>query len=381
MKLLKVKVPNGYLMLKPGTEINFLTKTRINKDVDNTDLIELEPNFYYPLETVFIGKNSSGKSTTMRLIFIATYILDHGRVRSTDVDADDFDIEITFYGNDKNIYLYKGSFKKDLTSGSEYLKIVFESLERTIMKESYNKDLSNASYTNISAFKPSIGSDTSMVARVDEIKGFNAPINLFAYKYSSSAFAEIYRFLNLNTNNRVFEKLIRLFDDSIESISPRYENNKFIGYYFKRTGEDMVLVDYRTLDRILSEGTIRGLILFSTSIIAFNLGGHIMVDEIEAHFNKNLVENLIIMFNDEKINKKGASLIYSTHYAEILDENKRLDNINVLHRNGTSISIENLSKDYDVSTELLKSKQFDQNAFDNLINYKRLMELKDELRK
>ena len=35
MKLLKFKVNSGYKMLEKGFEVNFLTKTRINKDAPN----------------------------------------------------------------------------------------------------------------------------------------------------------------------------------------------------------------------------------------------------------------------------------------------------------------------------------------------------------
>ena len=45
---------------------------------------------------------------------------------------------------------------------------------------------------------------------------------------------------------------------------------------------------------------------------------------------------------DPKVNQAGATLIYSTHYAEILDEFERNDNI-YLVRNRNGITVENLS--------------------------------------
>nr|MCR5091534.1 hypothetical protein [Bacilli bacterium] len=63
MKLLKLKTNSGYMMLEPGFEINFLTKTRVNDGKDDDELIELDDGLFYPVETIFIGKNSSGKST------------------------------------------------------------------------------------------------------------------------------------------------------------------------------------------------------------------------------------------------------------------------------------------------------------------------------
>ena len=69
-------------------------------------------------------------------------------------------------------------------------------------------------------------------------------------------------------------------------------------------------------------------------------------------------------------------MIYSTHYSEILDESDRCDNINVLHRSKDVINVKNMSTSYEVRTDLSKSNQFEQNAFDNLINYDRLMDLR-----
>ena len=54
MKILKIKTTSGFKMLEPDFEINFMTKTRIDADSPNEDLIELEKGFFYPLETVFI---------------------------------------------------------------------------------------------------------------------------------------------------------------------------------------------------------------------------------------------------------------------------------------------------------------------------------------
>ena len=87
------------------------------------------------------------------------------------------------------------------------------------------------------------------------------------------------------------------------------------------------------------------------------------------------------MYKDKTINKYNASIIYSTHYSELLDTNNRCDNVNVLHREGTTITLKNMCTDYEFRTDMLKSGSFNQNAFDTLINYNRLMELKETLRK
>ena len=67
-----------------------------------------------------------------------------------------------------------------------------------------------------------------------------------------------------------------------------------------------------------------------------------MVDEIEDHFNHEIVATLVRFFMDPEINPHGASLIFSTHYPELLDEYDRNDSIYII-RNRNGITVENLS--------------------------------------
>ena len=178
-----------------------------------------------------------------------------------------------------------------------------------------------------------------------------------------------------------FNTLVRLFDDSVELIDPIRLDDSTAAFKFKRVNQPEMVVNISYLRDRLSSGTYRGIYLFTASLIAFRYGGDILIDEIEKSFNKNLIENLLMLFNDKRINKKGASLIYSTHYSELLDHSNRCDNINVLHRVGDKITVKNMCSDYEVRTDLSKSNQFEQNAFDNLTNYDRLMDLRRMLLK
>lgn len=81
-------------------------------------------------------------------------------------------------------------------------------------------------------------------------------------------------------------------------------------------------------------------------------GGYLIVDELENHFNKEIAATLVRFFLDKKVNKKGATLIFSTHYSELLDEFERNDNIYII-RNKEGISAENLSSVYCKSEETL----------------------------
>lgn len=373
MKLLKFRIPYGYKMLEKGFEVSFLTKTRVNKNIENNDLIELEPGLFYPLETTFIGKNSSGKTSVLLLIHLIISFIRSGRIPVPFMaDQSNFSMEFLFYDNG-HIYLYNGSFVRSNLNNTAFMIIESESLRRTTFKDNYKKDLSNISFLKENLITPNIGSDTSGITKYR----FNdTSILVDMISQDSSNLATIIDNIKNIYGKDSFNVLVKLFDDSIELIDSIRLDDSSVAFKFKRVNQPEMTVSIDYLKAVLSSGTYRGIYLFAASLLSFRLGGDILIDEIEKSFNKNLIENLLILFNDKRINKKGASLIYSTHYSELLDHSNRCDNINVLHRNGDVITVNNMCTSYEIRTDLSKSNQFEQNAFDNLTNYDRLMDLR-----
>ena len=79
-----------------------------------------------------------------------------------------------------------------------------------------------------------------------------------------------------------------------------------------------------------------------SATFSFIEGGYLIIDEIENHFNREIVATLIRFFLDEKVNKNGATILFSTHYSELLDEFDRNDSIYIV-RNKEGIGVDNLS--------------------------------------
>ena len=96
------------------------------------------------------------------------------------------------------------------------------------------------------------------------------------------------------------------------------------------------------LNNYLSSGTVKGMIMFTLAQEVLQKGGYIVVDDVENHFNKEIVTTLMRFFMDSKLNKNGGTLIFSTHYPELLDEYDRNDSIYII-RNRNGITVENLS--------------------------------------
>ncbi len=172
---------------------------------------------------------------------------------------------------------------------------------------------------------------------------------------------------------RYINTVLNIFDPKVEDLRQVDEHNYLISYQ----GQEKSLSD-KELYRFLSSGTTKGVNLYILAVISLKYGFDLLVDEIENHFHKTLVENLIMLYKDKKVNRHHATLIFSTHYCELLDLFNRSDNIWVTHAR-EKIEIENMYESYDFRTELLKSRKFYQNVFDTAVNYETLMELKREL--
>ena len=95
------------------------------------------------------------------------------------------------------------------------------------------------------------------------------------------------------------------------------------------------------IEHYLSSGTIKGIVTFTMAREILREGGYLLVDEIENHFNKEIVSTLIRFFKDSQLNKKGGVLFFSTHSPELLDEYDRNDSI-FITRNSNGITVKNL---------------------------------------
>lgn len=93
-----------------------------------------------------------------------------------------------------------------------------------------------------------------------------------------------------------------------------------------------------------------------------------------------LVENMISLYKDKSVNKHNATLVFTTHYCEVLDQMGRQDNIWIC-KSGAQVSLSNMYEDYQIRPELLKSKQYYNNAFQTAVDYDALMSLKKDLKK
>ena len=281
------------------------------------------------------------------------------------------ELELIFYHEDF-IYKYKTVLQSDSNLGTKvdftkqqlYRKKYYKSKIKDIYEENGFEEIKDLG---------ELPEDTSIVFFVLKKKSTCA-----VYFNCNGEGIDTYRLMframkTYKISNKVLSKVIKIFDDKIKSLDMLDENHyRLIYQNYERELSDSELI------YMLSSGTTKGVLLYIFVIAALENGFDLLIDEVENHFHKTLVENMISLFKDRSVNKKSATLIFTTHYCEVLDLFNRQDNIWIA-KSGEKIHLDNMYENYNIRPELLKSRQFYNNAFNTSVNYEDLMELKKEL--
>ena len=137
-------------------------------------------------------------------------------------------------------------------------------------------------------------------------------------------------------------EIISVLDPTIEHITVEKVNDKVITRLKFYGQKELVLLNTAELNAYLSSGTVKGVRVFSDAVTVLKNGGYLIVDEVENHFNRELVASLLRLFTSKRTNPKGAVIIFSTHYPELLDELERNDSV-FITRSDHGLKIDNLN--------------------------------------
>lgn len=381
LELLKVKA-SGFKLLEDNFELDFTTRTRVYQKDKLSEIEEIDKGLNTFRSIAFVGGNSSGKSTALSLVLKTLLFLQTGRWEfiPREFKKDSIDLNIVFY-LEGFLYNYSCAFNKIEIDKLSIANIYSPITNEKLIKLEYNKargivnlDLLNTNGVDESEILKSSLLDTSAIAK---ITGDKISVDEFSNNNIVNFDGNIVRntfFASLNScDKELVSSIIKLLDESIEYII--CDNSDLVK--FKRINEKEIIISKLELLSILSSGTFRGVELYVRGINALKYGKVFIVDEIENCFHKNLVKNLLFIFNSKNINSKGAKLIFSTHYTEILDSLSRRDNIFITHKENGYVNVKNLYSDYDVRTELSKSNQFDNNVFNTSFNYEQFLNVKE----
>ena len=342
MKILRITA-QGLPLFKENLDLCFYTQQRVSED-DRDSLYNLADNYYLHSACAFIGINASGKTSVLKVINLALSIvrnepINHVESRSILGGAEKAAICIYFYDNRKYICCLETviTAKKAKTGNYIYLILSERRWEKPIYSVKSKKYLTD--FTGIEPVAIRSGNQEYLSDDVSFI---------IAHNKKTGDTAEVFSLLSYtNVNVLPFTddiplEVIAFLDPTIEKLCfEETEGKTYIHLRFR--GEDEIILNKaEELEQYLSSGTIKGIITFSMVKEVLQSGGYLLVDEIENHFNKEIVTTLIRFFMDSRLNKKGGTLIFTTHYPELLDEYDRNDGICIV-RNRNGITVENLS--------------------------------------
>lgn len=344
MKILQITA-QGLPLFKQELDIVFYAQQRVSED-DKECLFRLssKPNIYLHTANAFIGINASGKTSVLKVIQLALNIVKNEPVNHVDAKTilggtDKAVFHIYFYDSNQNVCCLETEItSKKEKAGDFVYSIVNEKLwEKPIASVQSKKTL-----TDFSGLEPTAIRNENEIFLSDDVSF------IIAHNKQVKDTLNIYSLLSYtNVNVLPFSEdipleVIAFLDPTIEKLCfEQTENKTFIHLKFK--GEDEVILNNAIdLEQYLSSGTIKGIITFSMVKEVLRSGGCLLVDEIENHFNKEIVTTLVRFFMDSKLNKNGGTLIFTTHYPELLDEYDRNDGIHIV-RNRNGITAENLS--------------------------------------
>lgn len=372
MKLLRVTA-NHFKNCKDDFLIDLVSVSKKTAEDKEYELQQIAEGLFVYNTMAFVGKNASGKTTAVELLDACYSILSDFRLESKNYSFNNVELTMYFY-EAGYIYRYSTTLQNADSIGT---KAVFT--KQSIFRKKYYKSRVNLIYED-SDFKPfqipgELPDDTSDVFFVLKKKATRA-IFFDSFGQGTDTYRLIFAAMqDYGINTDVLLKIIRIFDENITELVMQDEHNFKITY----SGETRSVSD-KELIYELSSGTTKGMLLYILMVASLQNGFDLIVDEVENHFHKTLVENMISLYKDKSVNKKNATLIFTTHYCELLDLFNRQDNIYIARSDG-KIYLTNMYTGFSVRNELLKSKQFYNNVFQTAVNYDALMDLKKELKK
>jgi len=384
MKILKVKFMNLFGFLNGSFEMDFVATDKITNE---DEVFRINDTVAILPLVAFAGVNASGKTTALRLLNVALGVvvnnlgLNEIALMKTmhPILVDGSIMQVVFYHNSK-YYQLTSKFKWEGLNEHEEIRCVYSDEE---LKEKNKSSVKNKKqifdFDGIKGEKRKnlddivlnfLRDDDSMVTQVT--KQEKVPV---IFDYNSNLSNAIHVMGNAPS------VVLQVLDSSIETINTvrsKEDNQILTRIKFKNSNKQFAEIGPGN-SYILSSGTVKGLSLFGSIARVLRTGGYLLVDEVENHFHKELVKAIISIFSDSRINKKGAMLIFTTHYSEILDSISRKDNIYFCCKKESGIDIFKYADKYG-RNDIKKSEIYLSGFIGNTIpSYKDVQELKEHI--
>lgn len=324
MKVLRVEFRN-LVSFDNAITIDLYAKDKVING-ENVSIVS-EP-IYAQNVISFVGINATGKTTALRLIDMAFKIV----IKNFGLDQIGNEVKSLFGNNsemiidffhDECFYHLQSKFGHNNDNELIFIK---EEVYR------YNKSLvtSKRKFESMSYGAPVLTRDYYNEDLLHVLKDSDSIVTAFT-RNCTCTYSSTLPMTNVNfvyTNGPMNPLLLKVLD---KGISEAVVNDRMLKVKFNWKS-DTEEIDIMNAEELLSSGTIKGNTVFNRIIEVLITGGYMLIDEIENHLNKKLVQLIIDLFQDNYTNSKGATLIFSTHYIEILDTLERKDCIFIMKK-------------------------------------------------
>ena len=345
MKILRIEAI-GLPLFKEKLDITFYAQQRVSEE--NKSIlysVSETPPLYLNTANAFIGINASGKTSILKAFELAASLLrgeslNHIASRNLIGGSEHAIFRTCFLSNDNHIFCLETAITSRLSRLGEYIYTI---ADEKIWKKNLNSVKSKKYLTDFSDMQPVAirqKDERYLPDDVSFIIGHNKETG------DSLDLLSLMTYTNMNIlpfSEDIPLDAVRYLDSTIENLYFEKDGEKILIHLKFWNTEEIIINNAAKLEQYLSSGTIKGIMTFSMLKDVLCSGGYLLIDEIENHFNKEIVMTILRFFLDSSLNKKGGILVFTTHYPEILDEYERNDSIYIV-RNRNGITAKNLSQ-------------------------------------
>ena len=312
---------------KEKLDICFYAQQRVSEDQKDI-LYSLFSNIYLNPANGFIGINASGKTSVLKVILLSLGILNNepiNHIETKDIlgNAQKAVLNIFFYSESKKEICRLETIITSRQTKTE--GIVYRILSESLWSKQADEVITRKSLLDFD------GKDPVMLrSGQEDFLSDDVSIMIAHNKKTGEKMrvVNLLQFTNINVlpfSDNIPAEVITYLDPTVESLQFDEKDQKTVIRLKFKGKEEIVMNNPIQLNNYLSSGTVKGMITFTLAQEVLQKGGYIVVDEVENQLNKN-----------------GGTLIFSTHYPELLDEYDRNDSIYII-RNRNGITVENLS--------------------------------------
>lgn len=317
-----------------------MTLAAMDRVSDPSQVFRLKKNIYIQRLVAMAGINASGKTMSMKLLHLAMALvlenmnLNDPSLYGKELLQDGTEMRIHFMMGDMFYELHSIVGKREqakLGQQSFFFKdeILYQKKARLVQAKS---DPFHLSETTTAILQRSRLPQEALSVLKD-----GDSIIIKVTRDNGTALQEFLPFTNINflmAKGNMPAGWLRAFDPSIDMLSVSSASDGEYSYQIKFHNQEPPICVQNPIafSNLVSSGTIKGLNLVYYVRAVLAAGGYLLLDEIENHMNKQLIRMITDIFKNENINRNGACLIFTTHYAEILDFMDRKDNIFITRR-------------------------------------------------